>query len=582
MKKFSCDFETTTIENDARVWAYAICEIGCESEVIYGNSIEDFIKICSKKDENNIYFFHNLKFDGSYILSYLLLNGYKWIKDKKEKADKTFTTLISDMGQFYSIEVFFKVGKKKVNKAIFYDSLKLIPFSVEDIAKKFKLKENEEDLRKLKLDYKEFREKGHILTDEEKEYIKHDVIIVSKALNILFKEDLTKMTIGSNALTNYKASINGNFDNYFPEPSLEEDTEIRETYKGGWTYLNPKYEGKEVKDGLVIDKNSMYPYHLRNSLLPFGEAVRFEGEYKFNKMYPLYTQVITCSFELKNNKLPSIQLKNNLNFLPTEYIESSKGELITLHLTSIDLCLFKEQYNIYDISYDGGYMFKGMKGLFNSYIDYWGNIKIEAGKTGNFGLRQVAKLMLNSLYGKFGLSPYARSKMPYLENEVLKFKILEKEERKKVYVPIASFITSYARRDIIETSQKLRDYTMQKYNDDYYIYSDTDSCHIKYISDEELKTIIDIDEFRLGAYKVESRFKRGKYIRQKCYIEEDYEGKLNTTIAGLPKRLGKYVNFRNFKKGMQILADDNRKENKLRYKQVKGGVILVNTDFSIK
>lgn len=28
MRKFTADFETTVDENDCRVWAYAICEIG--------------------------------------------------------------------------------------------------------------------------------------------------------------------------------------------------------------------------------------------------------------------------------------------------------------------------------------------------------------------------------------------------------------------------------------------------------------------------------------------------------------------------------------------------------------------------
>ena len=90
-----------------------------------------------------------------------------------------------------------------------------------------------------------------------------------------------------------------------------------------------------------------------------------------------------------------------------------------------------------------------------------------------------------------------------------------------------------------------------------------------------------IDDYKLGYWKLESTFKRGKYIRQKCYIEEDEEDKINTTIAGLPKKLGKYITFDNFKEGFEILADDE-KEHKLRFKHVKGGVLLVDTDFTIK
>lgn len=152
-----------------------------------------------------------------------------------------------------------------------------------------------------------------------------------------------------------------------------------------------------------------------------------------------------------------------------------------------------------------------------------------------------------------------------------------------MYCPVASFITSYARRDIIENSQAIRDYTLKKYGKDFYIYSDTDSIHCLKLSDEELKQFMNIDDFNLGAYKKESTFKTAKFIRQKCYIEIDEEGNVNSTIAGMPKRLGKYVNLDNFESGFSIKADDpDYEEKKLTYKHVKGGVILVPTDFTIK
>ena len=133
----------------------------------------------------------------------------------------------------------------------------------------------------------------------------------------------------------------------------------------------------------------------------------------------------------------------------------------------------------------------------------------------------------------------------------------------------------------ISTSQAIKDYTLDKYNKDYYIYSDTDSIHMIKLPDEELKQFVDVDDYRLGAWKIESHAIRGKFIRQKCYIEEDEKG-IHATIAGLPKQLGKYITFENFKEGFSIKADDLEKEHKLGYKKVKGGVLLVNTDFTIK
>ena len=59
---------------------------------------------------------------------------------------------------------------------------------------------------------------------------------------------------------------------------------------------------------------------------------------------------------------------------------------------------FKECSGFTDIFIYPGYKFKAIKGLFNNYIDYWMNEKINAGKEGNGAKRQIAKLMLNSLY----------------------------------------------------------------------------------------------------------------------------------------------------------------------------------------
>lgn len=225
---FTADFETTTDENDCRVWAFALCEIGNEENFIYGNSIENFIKFCSNENENFTLYFHNLKFDSEYIIYYLLKNGYRVIKDKKDKEDKTFTCLISEMGQFYSIEIYFSVKyKKKVNKVTIYDSLKILNFSVEQIAKDFDL-----DIRKLSIDYNARREIGHKLTESEIAYIKNDVTIMAKALNIMFNENLNKMTIGSDALKNYK-ELNKNFKKYFPILPIEIDQDIRRSYKRG-------------------------------------------------------------------------------------------------------------------------------------------------------------------------------------------------------------------------------------------------------------------------------------------------------------------------------------------------------------
>lgn len=569
MAKYTADFETNNSILECRVWAYAICEIGNTDNFIYGNSIEGFIDWCKKVKGNPTIYFHNLKFDGEYILNYLFNKGYKWVKDKKEVEDNTFTTLITDTGLWYMIEIYFKVGKK-TKKVKILDSLKILNFSVDKIAKDFHL-----PISKLEIDYNEVRKVNHVLTEEEIKYIRNDVTIMAMALEIMFKEGLTKMTIGSDALSWYQDKL-GAFKSYFPILDYDIDKVIRKSYKGGWTYANPLHIEEEIGEGIVIDKNSMYPFQLCDKTLPFGEPIHFDGRYIEDKSYPLYVQSITCSFKIKKGKLPTIQLKNTLGFIPNEYIETTNGELVTLTLTSVDLNLFYDHYEVEDITFNGGYKFKGIKGLFNTYVTTWMNRKNESKKEGNASMYIISKLLLNSLYGKFGLNPNTRSKEPYLSDEgVLKMHLLPYEIRDSIYVPVATFVTSYAREDIIRSAQKIRDYSLKKYGKDYFLYSDTDSIHALKLEEEELKNLMEIDDYKLGAYKVESTFKRAVFIRQKCYIEEDYNGVVHSTIAGLPKKLSYKVNFDNFKRGFKT-------NGKLMYKHVKGGVILVDTEFTIK
>ena len=371
VKRYSCDFETTTNEEDCRVWAVGICEIGNIENFIYYNNISDFINWC-ENNTGSILYFNNLKFDGEFIFYYLLTNNYEWVKDKKDRKDKTFSCLISDMGMFYSIEIYFKVKGKNVEKITIYDSLKILNFSVKELAENFKL-----PILKGEIDYKEYRSVGHNLTQEELAYLKNDVEIVARCLEFVFNEGLTKMTIGSCALNWYKESFKS-FDKLFPKIPYEIDKNLRNAYKGGFTYLNPTYKEVEIKEPIAcFDVNSLYPSVMYNELLPIGMPVFYSGKYEENKNFPLYVQQISCEFKLKENKIPTIQIKNNLSFVPNEYLESSNGEIVVLYLTNVDLKLFFEHYDVSNLTYESGFMFQGMRGMFCDYIDFWKNKKNE-------------------------------------------------------------------------------------------------------------------------------------------------------------------------------------------------------------
>ena len=311
-----------------------------------------------------------------------------------------------------------------------------------------------------------------------------------------------------------------------------------------------------------------------NEILPFGDPIFYEGKYQEDKIYPLYIQMITCSFEVKENNIPTIQIKNSNMFLANEYLENSNNEIVSLILTNIDLELFFKHYNVYDLQYKCGWKFKGMKGLFHDYIDKWITRKNEGTITGNKGMRTLAKLMLNSLYGKFATSTKLKSKIPYMgSDDIVHYKFSDPEEKNGIYIPIASFITAYARKKTIETSQAIKTFSLEKYGIDKYIYSDTDSIHTL-LDIEELKQFCDIDSVRLGAWKHEGTFDKAKFIRQKCYLEK-FDDEMQITCAGMPKSCYSFVEWDKFKTGFSC-------GGKLTFKHVKGGVILVETEFTIK
>lgn len=171
-----------------------------------------------------------------------------------------------------------------------------------------------------------------------------------------------------------------------------------------------------------------------------------------------------------------------------------------------------------------------------------------------------------------------------------------------IYIPIGAFITAYAREKTIRTSQAIKEYSLKKYGFDAYVYSDTDSIKCL-LPPEELEQFCDIDDVRLGAWKNEGIADRGKFVRQKTYLEEfsfrkkykfygkisnvskvrknrkikleSLQTKLEITCAGMPKGCYKHVNWNNFEVGFTC-------EGKLMFKHVKGGVKLVDTDFTIK
>lgn len=263
---------------------------------------------------------------------------------------------------------------------------------------------------------------------------------------------------------------------------------------------------------------------MRYELLPYGQPVRFTGEPVTDLMYPLYIANILIDATLKPDHLPCMQFKENFaKFSPTEYVEDTEG-VVARCVTSAELELIREQYDIHHLEFIDGWLFKGSTNLFSDFIDETMEGKSRATVEGNKGMRQLYKLRANSSYGKFGTNTRVCSVMPtLLDDGRIKYVRLSEEEREPVYVPAAAFITAYARSYTIRAAQA---------NYDRFMYADTDSI---YLRGYDPPVGIEVDDVKLGAWKQEHRFQHFKALRAKTYVFVE-DGELNIRCAGLPER----------------------------------------------
>lgn len=630
-RTFVCDFETTVYkgQTNTEVWASACVEMYTEDVQIFhsiGDTLDFFISLKS----NVIAYYHNLKFDGSFWLWYLLNvknygqavtqnseNEYDvtWIKNQF-MPNKSFKYIISDKGMWYSIII-------KINKHIIElrDSLKLLPFSVQRIGKAFKTKH-----QKLNMEYSGFRYAGCPITPEEQEYIKNDVLVVKEALEVMFDQGHTKLTIGSCCLSEYKNICKHStknqftYDEMFPDMydiDLEEhDTPtvgdwIRKSYRGGWCYLVKGKENKIYKNGTTADVNSLYPSMMSSesgNRYPIGKPTFWKGNFIPDKALEddkyFYIRIKT-RFYIKPNKLPFIQIKSSLLYKGTECLESTdvydhttgkyyshytdidgniQDTRVELTLTMTDYYLLLDQYELVDFEIIDGCWFYTQIGIFDEYIDKYKKIKQES----KGALRELAKLFLNNLYGKMASSTDSSFKYAFLkEDSSIGFYPVREKNKKAGYIPVGSAITSYARNFTIRTAQA-NYYGVDKAG---FIYADTDSIHCD-LPPEEIKGI-KVDDVAFCCWKLESCWDKAIFVRQKTYIEHATHENLEPLeipyniikCAGMPQRCKDLLDL-SFQENkcavynenkytpeeIEFLFDNNKKPIKRTYDDFKVGL----------
>lgn len=533
---YVADFETSNTwelglkaqDCHAWVWLWTITEIGNLDidEVMYGVDITSFLAKCDElsQDGEIVVFFHNLKYDGSYLLNNLPLAEVE--------------TVIDGFGRFYEI---------KYKNIRFWDSLKKINSSVLQIGRDFKTqyqKIEDFDYSNRTLDYTP--------TEDDILYAKHDVLVMSEALSELFKNGMKGMTVSGDAFKLAKNSVGWNtFERLFP-CSNELDRLIRPSYFGGWVYLNPKYIEKKIQNFFIYDVNSEYPAICVNEPLPHGKP-------KFVDEIPkgLFIIKFKAIAKLKEGVFPFVSMKGNFRYCQTDLLTETDG-LESFTMTSVDYYAFLEYYNVEIYKIDWILSFKSRKGIFKEFIEI--NYEIKNNSVG--AAKAVAKLKMNSFTGRMAMNPERKNKVPSIEDDILKFREGDLDVIDSIYPAFTAFITAYGRRYVHDLACSLGD---------NFIYSDTDSVHsFQQLPSEK------IDNIALGKFKEENVCKCGLYLRPKTYMYTNDKGQTKVKCAGLPIKGKQLITYDNFKPGLVLESVKNQA------KQAKGGIILVPGPFKIR
>lgn len=644
VRKFMCDFETTVYEGQTstEVWASASVEFYTENVNIF-HSIDEQFQYFKALNCDIVAYYHNLKFDGNFWLSYLLTKlkyeqAIHYLNDEQTQAEfiaikdmknKTFRYTISDMGQWYTLTI-------KVNNHIIElrDSLKLLPFSVKQIGKSFKTKH-----QKLDMEYIGYRYAGCNITDEEKQYIANDVLVVKEALEQLFNDGHDKLTIGSCCMEEYKKTTGAyDYKDLFPpldEVALDKnifgssnaDEYIRHSYRGGWCYLVKGKENKVRHNGTTGDVNSLYPSMMHSqsgNYFPIGKPYFWSGNIIPNEAIgenKYYFIRIKTRFYIKENKLPFIQIKGNHLYKGTESLTTSdilnkdgtynryyKDKNSNIHdsavimtVTMTDYKLMLKHYELVDFEILDGCWFYSMKGIFDNYINHYAEIKMNS----KGAKRTEAKLFLNNLYGKLASSSNSSFKVAYVkDDESIGFYIVPANNKKVGHIATGSAITSYARNFTITAAQK-NYYGVDKAG---FIYADTDSIHCDLPADK-IKGIA-VDPVKFCCWKLESSWDTAIFTRQKTYIEHITHNDLipvdepynDIKCAGMPQKCKDL--FNKSMQGYEVKESDNYTQSELKFlatkrdysdfkvglcvpgkllpKRIKGGVLLVDTTYEMR
>ena len=599
-QQISTDIKTGIAIYPQKVWLAGFKNLDTLKTTTF-TTLDDFMGaiLARGNNSNREYAFHNIKFDGSFIVPWLFANGFEHV-NHKPKA-KQFSTLVDERNNWYNITI--QVTTKR--KVTLWCSNKLFPCALEYLPDIYMTPTKK--VREDQAFYTKDRGEDYKLTEQDLTYFENDLQVPAEAL--LAHIDMYglrfKKTQASQAFYNFEQSFKAWKWRFPPLPDALDET-IRFAYWGGISYAVPKHASKDHWGIRVMDISSSYPDKLANYKLPYGEPVSEFGQGKHPDMSKFWVASVICDFKLKENCLPCIpkraiqegEIIESKEFDTNKWLEDSHG-LVKITLSSIDYETINQSYDFTVLSWEWTIHWAWKKHReIAKFVNYNNDRKVKFSKLAKvekdpvkvreyLTIRNRAKIDNNSFYGKFGEEIVKVSKTPYYEDEETGVTWSSDNEQvmseyKRKYLPVAIAITAWGRQQLV---------TLANILGEHFLYCDTDSVH--YLRDGQYKvdkaeknSIIEIDPEKLGAWSVEGTYKRGRFLRAKCYMEEKEDGTIEATVAGLPpdKHTGQFSKSRscltwdNFYIGHEV---HHTESNKLRTVSTPTGNKLVPTGFKI-
>lgn len=478
---------------------------------------------------DTIYAHNGGKYDNRYLLNHLKGEGYE----------------ISNIMYIQNGLIFdVKIGKKTFKVR---DSIHLLQGSLKSLCESFNVEH-----KKREFDLKTWIKTGCPVTDELREYLKDDCISLYEVLlkfNSTFDTKI-KLTIASTA---FNALLETTYKNIKLKKlcsnmmTKEEEDFVRCSYKGG----RVEVFSREAENVYSYDVNSLYPFVMHNFNYPFGKKLIQEGE-ECNKSIKLgLLGVCECLIKAPEMYIPylAVRYEDKLMFPYGHWSDK---------LTSLEIIEARKRG--YEIKIIKGIFWNNKGRLFKNYVDEYYSIK----QNSEGAKKAIAKLFLNSSYGKFGQK--RSNKRIKSESEMIKsgtdinkvesfdggflYSVEETSYQNRSVNPIyATFVTAYARHVLYLGFE----HVMSKGGKIFYC--DTDSIKTNVEMDKDF-----IDSEILGKWKDEGFFEQCIFVSPKLYCMEGEKEKIFKG-KGIPKseleKLSK-TDYENLLKGEKITVETER------------------------